>query len=371
MATWTVMVGNVGVVHSGKSELDAREVFKKYKIKSLTNEGRAGGEPVVMLKDGEEYSVHETPEVLKNPRSNRTAKKFAKKAVSGVKKAATHAKKAASSLKGHLVSLHSKLKKNPTAPLAETLAERLISSYDSPEKLLSIKTPKKIVDKVERLGQECSSEEEAVWELTAFLNQNYSQEQIKSMLETWRRNVIGSGYKRNPPNRAGDMAAFEYDVVGNPPFVMHSVLAKKRAATRNPAEDSVDARALLKKIKDLQRELKEQEAAEKAMKKVLAAAKKTKSRAKPKTKRVPASQLSAKPKKASASQLSAKPKKASASQLSTKTKSRAKPKTKFTPEQRAARAEKLALTAVRKAIAKSAVRKAIAKAKKSSMNTED
>ena len=291
MATWTVMVGNVGVVHSGKSELDAREVFKKYKIKSLTNEGRAGGEPVVMLKDGEEYSIHETPEVLKNPRKRvkrnpitkahltsavNAVKKGARKAAPAVrkaakataaaaKKAAPHIERAASSAKDHLLRLHKSLKKNP-------------------------------------------------------------------------------------PNRAGDMAAFEYDVVGNPPFVMHSVLAKKRAATRNPAEDSVDARALMKKIKDLQRELKEQEAAEKAMKKVVAAAKKTKSRAKPKTKRVPASQLSAKPKKASASQ------------LSTKTKSRAKPKTKFTPEQRAARAEKLALASIKKAIAK---------AKKSSRNTED
>ena len=63
---YQVVVGNVGQVYSGKSELDARIVFKEYEAKSLANSGRAGNQEVVMLRDGEEYRRFNPPEILKS-----------------------------------------------------------------------------------------------------------------------------------------------------------------------------------------------------------------------------------------------------------------------------------------------------------------
>ena len=68
MSIYEVIVGNLGTVHSGKSELSARKVFAEYVKKSLTGQGRASGEEVTILKDGEPIKTHYVPDVLKNPR---------------------------------------------------------------------------------------------------------------------------------------------------------------------------------------------------------------------------------------------------------------------------------------------------------------
>ena len=47
---WEVVVGNVGTVYSGPSEEEARAVYSEYE---MGRGGRATGEPVTMMHDGE------------------------------------------------------------------------------------------------------------------------------------------------------------------------------------------------------------------------------------------------------------------------------------------------------------------------------
>lgn len=58
---WAVVVGNVGTVYTGESEEEARDTFKHYVDVSAGDMGRAAGEPVYLLCDGEpveEYDEH-------------------------------------------------------------------------------------------------------------------------------------------------------------------------------------------------------------------------------------------------------------------------------------------------------------------------
>ena len=50
-----VIVGKIGVIYRGENAYEAEEVFKEYCLISLAKLGRASGEDVDWLKDGEEY----------------------------------------------------------------------------------------------------------------------------------------------------------------------------------------------------------------------------------------------------------------------------------------------------------------------------
>ena len=55
---YEVIVGNVGTVHYGETEADAREAFDAYKALSEHGGGRAAGEPVTLLRDGDVLDEH-------------------------------------------------------------------------------------------------------------------------------------------------------------------------------------------------------------------------------------------------------------------------------------------------------------------------
>jgi hypothetical protein len=55
---WEVVVGNVGTVFDGTRESAARQTYKDYVIKSKSNNGRAGGEDVTLMKNGEPVAEH-------------------------------------------------------------------------------------------------------------------------------------------------------------------------------------------------------------------------------------------------------------------------------------------------------------------------
>ena len=57
--TWQVVVGNVGTVYSGDSETVARDKYRVYVDQSLHGSGRAGGEPVHLLHNGEVVACHD------------------------------------------------------------------------------------------------------------------------------------------------------------------------------------------------------------------------------------------------------------------------------------------------------------------------
>lgn len=50
---YQVIVGNIGTVYSGSSGFDTRVNYNTYVGKSKRNEGRASGESVTLMKDGE------------------------------------------------------------------------------------------------------------------------------------------------------------------------------------------------------------------------------------------------------------------------------------------------------------------------------
>lgn len=52
-SVYTVLVGNIGTVYEGPLFKQALEDYAEYKQQSETNYGRAAGEPVTLLKDGE------------------------------------------------------------------------------------------------------------------------------------------------------------------------------------------------------------------------------------------------------------------------------------------------------------------------------
>lgn len=58
MPKFDVVVGNIGNVYSGGDYRQAIDVFKNYKIQSQANCGRAAGESVVLMEDGEILKEH-------------------------------------------------------------------------------------------------------------------------------------------------------------------------------------------------------------------------------------------------------------------------------------------------------------------------
>lgn len=50
---YEVVVGNIGVVYCGHSKKAATANFQEYKTQSENNYGRAAGEPVTLLQDGD------------------------------------------------------------------------------------------------------------------------------------------------------------------------------------------------------------------------------------------------------------------------------------------------------------------------------
>lgn len=54
---WEVTCGNIGHVHDGHDELEARRVYEIYKAQSKGGAGRAGGEEVVLWLN---HDVHES-----------------------------------------------------------------------------------------------------------------------------------------------------------------------------------------------------------------------------------------------------------------------------------------------------------------------
>jgi hypothetical protein len=58
MANFEVIVGNIGSVHEGGNERKARKHYDAYVLLSILGYGRASGERVTLLKDGEIISEH-------------------------------------------------------------------------------------------------------------------------------------------------------------------------------------------------------------------------------------------------------------------------------------------------------------------------
>lgn len=56
---YEVIVGNVGTVYHGPDREEAESRFAGYMDASLANVGRAGGEPVILMCDGEPIQEHE------------------------------------------------------------------------------------------------------------------------------------------------------------------------------------------------------------------------------------------------------------------------------------------------------------------------
>lgn len=65
MATYQVIVGNIGTVWEGNNPIEARGVYGTYKRQSADNYGRAAGEDVTVMRDNEifyEYAGHNSSE---------------------------------------------------------------------------------------------------------------------------------------------------------------------------------------------------------------------------------------------------------------------------------------------------------------------
>lgn len=65
MSRYQVIVGNIGTVFDGDNPVDANKSYGEYKRLSESGYGRAGGEDVYLMKDGElkyEHTGHLTPE---------------------------------------------------------------------------------------------------------------------------------------------------------------------------------------------------------------------------------------------------------------------------------------------------------------------
>lgn len=59
MALWSVVVGNIGTVYDGTDTKAARAAFVEYREQSATGYGRAAGESVLLMVDGEPFLEHE------------------------------------------------------------------------------------------------------------------------------------------------------------------------------------------------------------------------------------------------------------------------------------------------------------------------
>ena len=55
---WQVIVGNIGTVFDGTREITARVEYKNYVTLSKSGNGRAGGESVTLMKNGEPVAEH-------------------------------------------------------------------------------------------------------------------------------------------------------------------------------------------------------------------------------------------------------------------------------------------------------------------------
>jgi hypothetical protein len=53
-----VIVGNVGIVYDGQSDMEASYSFNEYRAQSREGYGRAAGESVTWLRDGEIYKEY-------------------------------------------------------------------------------------------------------------------------------------------------------------------------------------------------------------------------------------------------------------------------------------------------------------------------
>jgi hypothetical protein len=56
---YEIIVGNIGTVYTGKSRREAMKHFYEYKNQSMTNYGRAAGEPVTLMENGEITQEHD------------------------------------------------------------------------------------------------------------------------------------------------------------------------------------------------------------------------------------------------------------------------------------------------------------------------
>lgn len=56
--TYEVIVGNIGTVYTGNKYAEALAEFAEYQRQSIGGEGRAGGEDVTIMRDGEPYREH-------------------------------------------------------------------------------------------------------------------------------------------------------------------------------------------------------------------------------------------------------------------------------------------------------------------------
>jgi hypothetical protein len=59
MKMYEVVVGNVGLVHSGTDKNKAYQEYDAYVLLSSKCQGRAGGEDVTLFEDGEIIAEHE------------------------------------------------------------------------------------------------------------------------------------------------------------------------------------------------------------------------------------------------------------------------------------------------------------------------
>ena len=55
---YEVIVGNVGTVYDGSGKVAAKTTYLRYVKVSLSGAGRAGGEGVVLMEDGEIIAEH-------------------------------------------------------------------------------------------------------------------------------------------------------------------------------------------------------------------------------------------------------------------------------------------------------------------------
>lgn len=55
---FTVIVGNIGTVYSGSNEKQATKAYREYKKQSERGLGRANGEDVTLMENGEPKKEH-------------------------------------------------------------------------------------------------------------------------------------------------------------------------------------------------------------------------------------------------------------------------------------------------------------------------
>jgi hypothetical protein len=56
--TWTVVVSNIGIVYEGNNGFQALRYYNIYTKESRTEQGRAGGEDVTILRNNDIFREH-------------------------------------------------------------------------------------------------------------------------------------------------------------------------------------------------------------------------------------------------------------------------------------------------------------------------